>query len=171
MQCHRFDPSLGRIYLVEGIFPMELTWVLTPFPQNSFGWEYEPRSGLCTHAFHHMDWKDPNIHVLHRWMPATKTHPVCTIHEGGMWLPQWLDLKNDHIYKNLTQNGEPQRYSWGMQKNFSDATGNKMCETYSMHNLNTLVTNKMRNHTNQQINASYINFSAEETKFNSCNCW
>ena len=30
-----------------------------------------------------------------------------------MWLPQWLDLKkNDHICKNLTQNSEPQRYSW-----------------------------------------------------------
>ena len=25
-------------------------------------------------------------------------------------------LKNGHIRKNLTQNGEPERYSWGMQK-------------------------------------------------------
>ena len=31
-------------------------------------------------------------------MPATKTHPTCT------------------ILKNLTENGEPQRYSWGTQK-------------------------------------------------------
>ena len=26
-------------------------------------------------------------------MPATKTHPPCTILEDGMWLPQWLDSK------------------------------------------------------------------------------
>ena len=60
--------------------------------------------------------KDYDIHVLDGWMLATKTHPACTIHEDGMWLLQWLDLKNGHIHKNLTQNGEPQRYSWGMQK-------------------------------------------------------
>ena len=76
---------------VEGIFPLELPWVLTPFPQNSFGWEYRPRSSLCAHAFHLTDSKDPDIHVLDGWMPATKTHPVCTIHEDRMWLPQWLD--------------------------------------------------------------------------------
>ena len=72
---------------VEGIFPLELTWVQTPFPQNSFGWEYKPRSSLCTHAFHCMDSKAPDVHVLDGWMPATKTHPVCIIHEDGMWLP------------------------------------------------------------------------------------
>ena len=27
-----------------------------------------------------------------------------------------VGLKNGHIGKNLTQNGEPQRYSWGTQK-------------------------------------------------------
>ena len=37
---------------VGGIFPLELTWVLTPFPKNYFGWKYKPRSSLCTHAFH-----------------------------------------------------------------------------------------------------------------------
>ena len=72
---------------VEGIFPLELTWVQTPFPQNSFGWEYKPRSSLCTHAFHRTDSKDPDVHVLDGWMPATKTHPARTIHEDGMWLP------------------------------------------------------------------------------------
>ena len=49
---------------VEGIFPLELTWARTPFPKNSFGWEYKPRSSLCTHAFHHTDSKDPDVHVL-----------------------------------------------------------------------------------------------------------
>ena len=72
---------------VEGIFPLELTWVQTPFPQNSFGWEYKPRSSLCTHAFHRTDSKDPDVHVLNGWMPATKTHPARTIHKDGMWLP------------------------------------------------------------------------------------
>ena len=37
-----------------------------------------------------MDSKDPDMHVLDRWMPATKTHPACTILEDGMWLPLWL---------------------------------------------------------------------------------
>ena len=92
-QCCRFDPPLGRIFLVEGIFPLELTRALTPFPQNSFWWEYKPRSRLCTHAFHHTDSTDPDIHVLDGWMPATKTHPTCTIHKDRMWLPQWLDWK------------------------------------------------------------------------------
>ena len=93
MQRHGFNPPRRRIFLVEGIFPLELTWVLTPFPQNSFGWEYKRRSSLSTHAFHRMDSKDPDIHVIDRWMLATKTHPACTTHEDGMWLLQWLDEK------------------------------------------------------------------------------
>ena len=36
---------------------LELTWVLTPFVQNSTGWEYKLRSSLCTHAFHRTDSK------------------------------------------------------------------------------------------------------------------
>ena len=41
-----------------------------------------------------------------RHAPSTKTE--CD-HLNG-----WI--KNGHICKNLTQNGELQRYSWGMQK-------------------------------------------------------
>ena len=81
----------GEFFPVKGIFPLELTWVLTPLTQNSFGWEYKPRSSLSTHAFHHTDSKDPDIHVLDGWMPATNTRSACTIHENRMWLPQWLD--------------------------------------------------------------------------------
>ena len=69
----------------------DLQLVLTPFPKNSFGWEYKLRSCLYTHTFHHTDSKDPVMHVLDRWMSATKTHPACTIHEDGIWLPLWLD--------------------------------------------------------------------------------
>ena len=109
-----FDPPLRRIFPAEGILPLELTWVLTPFSKKLF-W-IKPRSSLYTHAFNHTHSKDPDIHVLGRWMPATKTHQACTMHKDGMWLPQWLDLKNGHIRKNLIQKGKPQRYSWGMQK-------------------------------------------------------
>ena len=77
--------------LIEEIFPLNLTWVLTPFPENSLRWEYKPRFSLCTHAFHCTDSKDPDIQLLDGWMPATKTHPACTIHEDRMWLPLWLD--------------------------------------------------------------------------------
>ena len=87
--CHSVAGSilLWGHFPVEGSFPLELTWIQTPFPQNSFGWEYKPRSSLCTHAFHRMDSKDPDVHVLDGWMLATKTHPARTIHEDGMWLP------------------------------------------------------------------------------------
>ena len=37
MQCHGFKPPLGRIFPVERICLLELTWVLNPFPKNSFG--------------------------------------------------------------------------------------------------------------------------------------
>ena len=32
-QCRGFDTPLGT-FSVEGIFPLELTWVQTPFPQK-----------------------------------------------------------------------------------------------------------------------------------------
>ena len=79
------------------------TWVLIPFPHNSFGWEYKPRSSLCTHAFHHTDSIDPDIHVLDGWMPATKTHATCTIHEDGMcgdYLNGWIEQKWSHTQKS-----------------------------------------------------------------------
>ena len=61
--CHGFDPALIRIFLVHGIFPLELIWVLTPFHQNPFGLEPKLKSSLCTNAFHHMDSKDFDVHV------------------------------------------------------------------------------------------------------------
>ena len=67
------------------VFPLEWTWLLIPFSQNSFGWEYKSRSSLCTHAFHCTDSKDPDIHVLDGWMPARKTpsmhHPEVKFHQ------------------------------------------------------------------------------------------
>ena len=43
------DLTLRRIFQVNKIFPVEILWVLTPFPKNSIWWEYKPRSSLCTH--------------------------------------------------------------------------------------------------------------------------
>ena len=88
---------------VEGIFPLELTWVQTPFPQNSFGWEYKPRSSLRTHAFHRTDSKDPDVHVLDGWMPATKNTPSTHHPRRRNVTTLMVGLKNGHIRKNLTQ--------------------------------------------------------------------
>ena len=71
--------------------------------KTSFGWEYKPRSSLCTHAFHCTDSEDPDIHVLDGWMPATKTHPVCTTYKDGMWLPLWLDKETvTYMYTKIS---------------------------------------------------------------------
>ena len=121
MQCCGFEPPLRRIFLVEGIFPLELAWVLTPFPQISLGFEYQLRSSLCTHAFHRMESKDPDIHVLDGWMPATKTLSVHHPRRQNV-TTSMVGLKNEHICKNLTQSGEPQRYSWGTQKRKKKST-------------------------------------------------
>ena len=75
---------------VEGIFFLGVNMVSDSISQNSFGWEYKPSSSLWTHAFHCTDSTNPDIHVLDGWMPATKTHPACTIHGDKMWLPLWL---------------------------------------------------------------------------------
>ena len=93
--CSKGDFSLGV-----NMGPGSIPW-------NSFGWECKSRSGLCTHACHGMDLKDPDIHVLDGWMLATKTHPARTIQNVTM-----VGLKNGYTYKNLTQSGEPQRYTW-----------------------------------------------------------
>ena len=73
--------------------------------------------GQCTHAFHCTDSKDPDVHVLDgecrqhkhtQHAPYTKTE--CD------YLSGWTEKENGHIRKNLTQNGEPQRPSWGTKK-------------------------------------------------------
>ena len=111
MQRHGFHTPLGRIFPLEGIFPMELTWILTPFPQNSFGWEYKPRSSLWTHALHYMDSKDLTCPT---WMNASDNNTP-SMHYARRWnvTTSMVGLRNGHIRKSLTQNGEPQRSSWG----------------------------------------------------------
>ena len=76
----------------------------------------KPRSNLCTPAFHRSDSRDPDVHVLDGWMPATK-HTPSMHHRRRRNVTTSMDgLKNGHILKNLTKNGEPQRSSWWTQK-------------------------------------------------------
>ena len=114
MQHRGFYTPLGRILLEEEIFPLELAWVLFPFLQNSCGWEYKPRSSLYSCAFHRMDSKEPDIHVLDGWMLGTKTPSMHQPQTECGYLNGWI--KNGRIHKNLTQHGESHRCCWGTQK-------------------------------------------------------
>ena len=51
-------------------------YFLTPFPQNSFGWEYKLRSVHTCTPWHRLkrSWHS----CPDGWMLATKTHPACT---------------------------------------------------------------------------------------------
>ena len=105
MQRHRFNPPLS-VRSGRGNISVEVN-----MGSDSFRWEYFLRSSLCTHAFHHMDSKDPDIHVLDGWMPATKTHPAWAIQDDRMCSTSMVWFWNGHIHKYLTRNGEPQRSS------------------------------------------------------------
>ena len=87
-------------------------------PDTSFKWDllnegngagiaqlvvYKPRSSLCTHAFHRTDSKDPDVHVLDGWMPATKNTPSTHHPRRRNVTTLMVGLKNGHIRKNLTQ--------------------------------------------------------------------
>ena len=119
MHCRGFDPTLRRISPVWRIFPLELKWVLTPFHKNSFGWEYKPRSSLCTRAFPRTDSKDsdicprlvnahskntPSMHHPWRWNVVTsmvglqKTITYAKISPQKWWTPEiQLGNKNKKI--------------------------------------------------------------------------
>ena len=108
MQCCGFG-SLLKIFLVEGVLPLELPWVLNPFPKNSLGWEYKPRSSLCTHALHHTHTLKRSWHSCPRWVNAgNKNAP--SMHLPWRWnvtISMVGFKKNGHTCKNFTENGEP----------------------------------------------------------------
>ena len=85
-------------------------------PPNSFGGEYKLRSSLCTHAFHCTNSKDPDIPCPRRVNAFNKnTHSMHhpwrqNVTTSNGWITKW-----SHSQK-ITHNGEPQSYSWGMQK-------------------------------------------------------
>ena len=86
----------------------------THFDTNcySFRWEYKLRSSLCTHAIQRTDSKDLDIYVLDRWMPTTKTHPACTIHKDGMWLPLWSDYNKQTKKKKKKEICKKSHQKW-----------------------------------------------------------
>ena len=104
-QRRGFDPPLGRIFFpVEEIFfPLELTWVL---------WLDEK--------------KKPVTYVkISPRMVKPRDKAGERRRRTGTWVG-WLDEKNGHIRKNLTQNGETQRQTWGTQKkNWNDWAGQR----------------------------------------------
>ena len=74
-QRRGFDPPLGKFSGREDFFPWSSHGFKLHSPQNSFRWEYKPRSSLCTHAFHRTDSKDPDVHVLGRVNAGNKNTP------------------------------------------------------------------------------------------------
>ena len=93
-RCPAWCSIAGSILLwasSRGDFPLGVKMGSATIFPKLFRTEYKPRSSLCTHAVHRTESKDPDIHVLDEWIPVAKTHSVCTIHEDGLWLPQWLD--------------------------------------------------------------------------------
>ena len=75
---HRGFTSLKRYCMRGFCLGVDLGSDSTPF--DSCRWQYKPRSSVRMHAFHDMDSKDTDIHVIDRWMPATKTYPASMHH-------------------------------------------------------------------------------------------
>ena len=99
---------------LDGIFPLELTWVLT-ITYNSFGWEYKPKSSLCTHAFHCKESKDPDIQVLDGWMLATSTLRMHHRWRQNLTTPMVKLKKQSHMQKSHPKWWNPETLL-GMQK-------------------------------------------------------
>ena len=111
---HRgFDPPLGT-FSAEGIFPLELTWVQTPFPKTPSD-ESINRGLVCANM--HFIALTQKILACPRRVNAGNKNTLSTHHPRRRNVTTLMvGLKNGHISKNLTQSGEPQRYSWGTQK-------------------------------------------------------
>ena len=94
--------SLG-IFSGRGDFPLELTWVQTAFPQTPSDESINRGLVYAHNAFHRTDSKDPDVHVLDGWMPATKNTPSTHHPRRRNVTTLMVGLKNGHIRKNLTQ--------------------------------------------------------------------
>ena len=112
-QRRGFDPPLGT-FSAEGIFPLELTWVQTPFPKTPSD-ESINRGLVCANM--HFIARTQKIPACPRRVNAGNKNTPSTHHPRRRNVTTLMvGLKNGHISKNLTQSGEPQRYSWGTQK-------------------------------------------------------
>ena len=107
-----------------------------PFPPLFFLVIYCKRLGLLrlgvsihnnNNNNNHTNSKDPDSHVLEGLMLAAKTHPACTIHEDGMWLSQWLDVKKTVTYSNISSKMENPRDIAGKSRRRRMPVTEKMC--------------------------------------------
>ena len=92
-----FNPPKRRIFPEEVIFPlrpgvnMGCDSILPKLSDESIN-----RGLVCGHMHSKAQTqKNPDFHVLDGWMPATKTHPTCTIYEDGMWRGVMVGLKTN----------------------------------------------------------------------------
>ena len=90
---------LGIFFSVQGIFPFELTWVLTPFHQNLFEWECKPRSSPYTHAFHQHRLKRSWRSCPRRVNAGDKNTPSMHQSRRRIVTTSIVGLRNGHIRK------------------------------------------------------------------------
>ena len=107
----------GDFFLIEGIFPLELIWVLTPFPlKKTLTDESIDRGLVCAHM-HSIAWIQKILTFMSQTgecqqqestqhAPSTKTEYDCL----SGWIKKWSPAQKSH------RNGEHQIYSWGTQK-------------------------------------------------------
>ena len=114
----------------EGIFPLEFTWVLSPFPKKNLLDERTNHGLVCTHM-HSIARTQKILTFMSKMgecLQQTYTQQ-CFIHEDGIRLHLWLYLKkkknkqktnkkkkNGHIRKDLTKNGETVRSTWDRRR-------------------------------------------------------
>ena len=106
MQQRGFDPPLPLNPLVEGIFPLKLPWVLTPFPKT-LSHESINRGLVCAHM-HSIAWPQKIL----TFMSSTGECRQQKHTQDAPSIKTECEYLYGHIRKNVTQNGEPQRYSW-----------------------------------------------------------
>ena len=88
MPRRRFDPPLGRNFPVECISPLELTWVLTPFPCKNLMVESINRGLICA-CMHSIARTQKILTFMSemgecRQQKKQKKHAAYTIQEDGM---------------------------------------------------------------------------------------
>ena len=116
-RCRGFDPPLGT-FSGRGDFSLGVNMGSNSIPpKNSFGWEYKPRSSLCTRISSHglkRSWRScpRRVNAGNKNTPSThhsRRRNVTT-------LMVRLKKKTVTYAKISPKSGEPQRYSWGTEK-------------------------------------------------------
>ena len=113
-QCRGFDPPLGTLS-GRGDFSLGVNMGSNSIPPKTPSDESINRGLVCAHM-HFITWTQKILtFMIDGWMPATKTHPACTIHKTECdYLNGWIKKRVTYV-KISPKSGEPQRYSWGTQ--------------------------------------------------------